>query len=81
MKAEDAVKEFMNILCGQFVTAVHGTRDVFNLTIPEIVELPQMPNMDLADTAVSSTLCVDGYRVQVVYEPDGGSPSGSLTGE
>ncbi len=35
--AHDAVREFMNVLCGQFVTAVHGHEGVFNLTIPNIV--------------------------------------------
>jgi CheY-specific phosphatase CheX len=72
--AEDAVKEFMNILCGQFVTTVHGTGDSFNLTIPQIEELPQMPDLSAPDSPVSSSLCVDGFRVQVVYEPETGSP-------
>jgi len=39
----DAVKEFMNIVCGQYVTAAYGTEEVFNLTIPKIVELSETP--------------------------------------
>lgn len=66
--AEDAVKEFMNILCGQFVTAVHGTSDIFNLTIPEIGAMLEMPDTTAADSPVLSTLCVGGQRVQLSYE-------------
>jgi CheY-specific phosphatase CheX len=69
-QAEVAVKEFMNILCGQFVTSVHGTKDVFDLTIPETGEMPEMPDTEAADSPVLSTLCVDGHRVQLTYEPD-----------
>jgi CheY-specific phosphatase CheX len=70
-KARDAVKEFMNIVCGQLVTAVHGTEDIFNLTIPEITELPEAPDLHAADGGDSSTLSVDGYLVQLSYLPAG----------
>jgi chemotaxis protein CheY-P-specific phosphatase CheC len=68
MDSEDAVKEFMNILCGQFVTIIHGTGDVFNLSIPETGEMPEMPDTTVSDDTIMSTLTVDGYRVQLSYE-------------
>jgi CheY-specific phosphatase CheX len=68
-QARDAVKEFMNIVCGQLVTAVHGSEDIFNLTIPKITELPEAPDLQTDDGTDSSTLSVDGYLVQLSYLP------------
>lgn len=74
--ARDAVKEFMNIVCGQFVTAAHGTEEVFSLTIPETVELPETP--DLATGEETSASChgvetsvvsVEGQFVQLSHLP------------
>lgn len=69
--AADAVKELLNILCGQFVTSVHGTGEIYDLSIPEITEMSEIPDMGLVDTPKMCTLGVDGYRVQLVYESDG----------
>lgn len=67
--AEDAVKEFMNIVCGQLVTAVHGSEEVFHLTIPQIRELPGCPDLSGDDRAEASTLVVEGHPVQLAYIP------------
>ena len=64
--AKDAAKEFMNIVCGQLVTAVHGTDDIFDLTIPEIRELPEAPDLTVDDGSESATLCVDGHLIQLI---------------
>jgi CheY-specific phosphatase CheX len=47
--AEDAVREFMNVLCGQVVTTWHGTESVFNLSIPSVCERLEPPPIE--DTA------------------------------
>jgi hypothetical protein len=70
-QGEDAVKEFMNIVCGQFVTSVYGRDDVFNLSIPQIVGLPETPDLTSEDSDRSSTLSVDHHVVQLIHEPDG----------
>ncbi|MBU0637891.1 MAG: chemotaxis protein CheX [Planctomycetes bacterium] len=41
--AEDALREFMNVLCGQLVTAWHGTEAVFTLSIPSLCECAETP--------------------------------------
>ncbi len=66
--AKDAAKEFMNIVCGQLVTAIHGTDDVFNLTIPEVRELSEVPDLAADDGSESATLCVDGNLIQLSLE-------------
>jgi len=68
-KAPDAVREFMNIVCGQFVTAVHGTESVFDLTIPATRTLDQMPDFLGSDDEWASTLTVEGHCVQLTYTP------------
>ncbi len=67
-QADDAAKEFMNIVCGQLVTALHGTDDVYNLTIPTIEQLPETPDLSLDDGDTASTLSVEGFRLQLLYE-------------
>ena len=74
-QAKDAVKEFMNILCGQFITAMHGTEDVFNLSIPTIRELEEAPDLSICDGDQSSTLSVEGHVVQLSYSLDDGNAS------
>jgi chemotaxis protein CheY-P-specific phosphatase CheC len=63
--ARDATREFMNVLCGQYVTAAHGTELIFDLTIPEVRELPEAPDMTTQDDESTSTLCVDGHLIRI----------------
>jgi CheY-specific phosphatase CheX len=80
-RTQDAVKEFMNIVCGQFITALHGTEHIFDLSIPQTRELDETPHLVTADTAHVSTLTVEGHRVQLTYTP-GEYPDGlCATGE
>ncbi len=75
-QGRDAVKEFMNIVCGRFVTDKHGTEHVFNLSIPEIEELPLAPTLGDGDDTDVSTLAVEGHVVQLCYSPDEQSTDG-----
>ena len=57
--AEDALREFMNVLCGQLVTTWHGTEHVFNLSIPGVCECMEAPPP--ADPAAAfCRLSIDG---------------------
>ena len=72
LASEDAVREFLNVLCGQLVTAWHGTESVFDLTIPTVCESTDSPRVDDA----SSNACyfiVDGEPLYCTYVPE--SPS------
>ena len=35
-EAKDVIAELLNVLCGQFLTAVEGDKPVFNLSVPQI---------------------------------------------
>ena len=67
--ANDAIKEFMNIVCGQYITAIHGTDAVFDLTIPTLGELAETPQLSDDEGPHSSTLFVEGGRLHLRYEP------------
>lgn len=69
--ASDAVKEFMNIVCGQFVTAAYGTEGVFNVTIPEISELSDVPDLTVCVGVETCVVSVDDQFVQLSHLPDG----------
>ena len=71
-KADDAVKEFLNVVCGQLVTALHGTEEVFNLTIPEIWEMSESPDQTPDGSREWSKAYVTGHQVQFAYESSPG---------
>ncbi len=43
VRAADAVRELMNVLCGQLITAWHGRDQIFDLTIPDVRECAEVP--------------------------------------
>lgn len=68
-KAEDAVKEFMNIVCGQLITTWYGSDQVFNLSIPQTQPLVEAPNFDEPGEAEATHLSVEGHQVQLIHAP------------
>jgi len=68
-QARDAAKELMNIICGQFVTAVHGTDDVFELSIPHIEGLSETPDCAEAQDSEVAAFIVDGEQVRLSHTP------------
>ncbi len=68
-ESHDAVKEFMNIVCGQYVTAAFGTEDVFNLSIPEVLELPDTPELEDSEEESPDValLSVEGQWMQLLH--------------
>lgn len=74
-QSQDAVKEFMNILCGQLVTQFFGSEDIYNLSIPECRVLPEMPEFVISQDPNVAGLSVDGSRIQLVHLIEGGKPA------
>jgi len=64
-KAVDAVKELMNILCGQLVTQVYGYDVLFNLSIPRCRMLDEPPCLDGPDDDNDCTLSIGGSPVRL----------------
>ena len=68
-QSQDAVKEFMNVVCGHFVTGMYGTEEVFDLTIPETAPLCGPPDLSINDGERIATITVEGFPLQLEYEP------------
>lgn len=66
-KAEDAVKELMNVVCGHVVTTLHGTDAVFNLSIPEVTPLGPAYDWEHEANEADSTLHIEGFTVQLFH--------------
>ena len=73
-KAIDAVKELMNILCGQLVTQVYGSDVLFNLSIPRCRLLDEPPCLDGPDDDNACTLSIDGSPVRLTQTILAGQP-------
>jgi len=66
--AEDAVKEFMNILCGQYITEYHGVDAICNLTIPYIQEMDEAPHFAPDENPETASFSVENHMVQLSYQ-------------
>jgi hypothetical protein len=68
----DALGEFMNVVCGQLVTAWHGLHAVFGLSIPMVSECRETPCFDLEQRDGACALSISGEPFYCRYEPDHG---------
>ena len=69
--SHDAAKEFINVVCGHFVTSMYGTEKVFDLSIPETRPMPEPPDLWIGDGKRISTVTVDGFPIQLEYQECG----------
>jgi len=67
VSAEDAVREFMNVLCGQLVTRWHGTDSVFTLSIPIVHECIEPPHGDQLQADACCQLSIEGEPLFCTY--------------
>ncbi len=58
-KSIDALKEFLNIVCGQLLTTVYGDEPVFDLSVPKVEELNKARWEDLVNKPESIGMIVE----------------------
>lgn len=59
----DALKELLNVTCGNVLTAIAGDEPIFDLSVPAIEELPEDSDWDL-DGGPNTVAClVDDFPV------------------
>lgn len=68
--ADDAMREFLNVLCGHLVTRWFGTEAVFNLSIPAVRESADAPGLAAPPTGQRCEITIDGEPLIVVHESD-----------
>lgn len=67
----DALKELLNMSCGQFLTAYFGNEPVFDLTVPEITPIDKEQWKELAISPESSLYEVDDYQLVISVKTRG----------
>lgn len=65
--ADDAVREFLNVLCGNLVTSWHGDEAVFNLSIATVQECLDVPSPGEQDGEQFCTLSVSDTPLYCVH--------------
>lgn len=66
--ADDALREFMNVLCGQLVTRWYGAEAVFNLSIPRVRECMGAPQSPAAEPGQMCQLSIEGEPLICIHE-------------
>ena len=77
-KAQDALKEVLNIACGNILTLVAGEEPVFDLTIPEVSEISPDEWQSFAADPDTVAFVVDDYPLLLRFQiaaGDGGEPN------
>ena len=65
--AEDALGEFLNVLCGNLVTMWYGTTAVFNVGIPRVRECLDGPELTASDPHDTCQLSVNDEPVYCLH--------------
>jgi CheY-specific phosphatase CheX len=65
--AADALKELLNVVCGQYLSTAYGSQPVFRLSIPSVVEIDATGWERLAAGDTALLLDVDGAPALVRY--------------
>lgn len=66
--SRDALKELLNVTCGHVLTALAGDKPVFDLTVPQVEELPEEAWTAMATAAETAALLVDDRPVLLSIE-------------
>jgi chemotaxis protein CheY-P-specific phosphatase CheC len=65
---EDALREILNMACGQYLTSRWGEDQVFDLTVPHVEEFNSEQWSELAQEEKSMVIDAEGYQmVAAVY--------------
>ncbi len=67
-EAKDVIAEQLNVLCGQFLTTVEGDKPVFNLSVPEILEIDDSQWNAMRQEAGCRAISIESNPVLVCLE-------------
>ena len=69
-KSRDALKELLNITCGQILTAIAGDEPVFDLSVPEASEMSPEDWNALASRPDTTAVLADDFPVLLSLQVD-----------
>jgi len=61
----DALREVLNVICGNLLPALYSQRDVFNVAAPQVLSPAQAPQVDGLQLAGTAKLYLDAGQAQV----------------
>lgn len=73
--ADDALREFMNVLCGQLVTRWYGSEAVFNLSIPVVHECMGAPESPTAEPGQVCQFSIEGEPLICIHRREAEGPA------
>ncbi len=74
VKLEDALKELLNVVCGNLLPAIAGTEDVFQIASPTMLDAPVLPEgVEGMELRGRGELVLDSGRAELVLYLDAGT--------
>ena len=70
--AKDSLKEILNVICGNFLTAVAGAEPEFDITIPEVANVRKTDWIEYLENSAIHTYMVDDYPALVLLDISNG---------
>jgi CheY-specific phosphatase CheX len=70
-RAEDAIREVLNVTCGQILTDLAGERPMFTLTVPLARELTTDAFTPIIRDSASTAFTIDGEPVWLRFRLEG----------
>ncbi len=65
----DALRELMNVFCGNFVTEAYGTDGLYELSIPEVIPILQDEPPETLDATESYRFMSDESQLEIFHVP------------
>lgn len=74
----DAIKETLNILCGNILPEIAGNQDIFNIKTPHIISKEELIESENEEAFAATTLSIDDEMCSIYLFVDSDIPEGSL---
>jgi hypothetical protein len=74
-KSEDAIRELLNVICGNLLPALYGSEAVFSLGIPEIIPSTDAPEDMFSETATTIWFEADDAILRFQYSSENSAAS------
>ena len=74
----DAIKETLNILCGNLLPEIAGNQEIFHIKTPRIISKEELIEGEKEEAFAATTLSIDDEMCSIYLFVDSDIPEGSL---
>ena len=75
---DDAIKETLNILCGNLLPEIAGSHEIFHIKTPRIISKDELFESEKEEAFAATTLSIDDEMCSLYLYVDGDIPEESL---